>query len=101
MITKLKDDRFMRKGMPLNLDDKNKLKLYEYLDSRNINGNGIHVIKGDLHTENINSCLKLEKIIKKKSIVIFGEFQGQSIEDRRLLRESCRYFVNSQHCETG
>ena len=60
MITKLKDDRFMRKGMPLNLDDKNKLKLYEYLDSRNINGNGIHVIKGDLHTENINSCLKLD-----------------------------------------
>ena len=55
-----KDAKFMRKGMPLNLDDRNKIRLYEYLDSRNITGTGIHIIKGDLHTENINSCLKLD-----------------------------------------
>lgn len=55
-----KDSKFMKSGLPLNLDDKNKIKLYEYLDSRNITGTGIHIIKGDLHTENINSCLKLD-----------------------------------------
>lgn len=60
MITKLKDGKYMKRGMPLNLDAKNKIRLYEYLDSRNITGTGIHIIKGDLHTENINSCLKLD-----------------------------------------
>ena len=60
MITKSKDAKFMKRGLPLNLDDRNKIKLYEYLDSRNITGTGIHIIKGDLHTENINSCLKLD-----------------------------------------
>lgn len=60
LISHGKDAKFMKRGMPLNLDDKNKMKLYEYLDSRNITGTGIHVVKGDLHTENINSCLKLD-----------------------------------------
>ncbi len=60
LISHGKDEHFQKRGLPLNLDDKNKLKLYEYLDSRGITGTGIHVIKGDLHTENINSCLKLD-----------------------------------------
>ncbi len=60
LISHGKDSKFMKRGMPLNLDDKNKMKLYEYLDSKGITGTGIHIIKGDLHTENINSCLKLD-----------------------------------------
>lgn len=55
-----KDAKFMKQGLPLNLTEKSKMMLYEYLDSRNITGTGIHIIKGDLHTENINSCLKLD-----------------------------------------
>lgn len=50
----------MKRGLPLNLDDKNKIQLYEYLDSRCITGTGIHIVKGDLHSENINSCMKLD-----------------------------------------
>lgn len=60
MITILKDEKFMKKGLPLNLDDKNKVMIYEWLDSQHIYGDNIHVIKGDLHTENINSCRKLD-----------------------------------------
>lgn len=60
MITILKDEKFMKRGLPLNLDDKNKVMIYEWLDAHNITGDNIHVIKGDLHTENINSCKKLD-----------------------------------------
>lgn len=55
-----KDEKFMKKGLPLNLDEKNKVILYEWLDSKQIYGDNIHVIKGDLHSENINSCKKLD-----------------------------------------
>ena len=46
--------------MPLNLNDFTKIKLYEYMDENGIRGNNIHVVKGDLHTENINSCDKFD-----------------------------------------
>lgn len=55
-----KDEKFMKRGLPLNLDEKNKVMLYEWLDSQHIYGDNIHVIKGDLHSENINSCKKLD-----------------------------------------
>lgn len=60
ILTHGKDEKFMKKGLPLNLDDKNKVMIYEWLDSQHIYGDNIHVIKGDLHTENINSCKKLD-----------------------------------------
>lgn len=60
ILTHGKDEKFMKKGLPLNLDDRNKVMIYEWLDSQNIYGDNIHVIKGDLHTENINSCKKLD-----------------------------------------
>lgn len=50
-----KDAKFMKKGMPLNIDDKNKVMIYDWLSSNGITGNKIHIIKGDLHTENFNS----------------------------------------------
>lgn len=50
-----KDAKFMKKGMPLNIDDKNKVMIYDWLSANGITGNNIHIIKGDLHTENFNS----------------------------------------------
>lgn len=55
-----KAPRDMKKPLPLNLQDSTKIKLYEYLNVNNIIGDNIHFIKGDLHTENINSCERLD-----------------------------------------
>lgn len=54
-----KDDEFMKKPMPLDLNDKTKIMLYEWLDSKGIHGNNIHFIKGDLHSNALSSCRKL------------------------------------------
>lgn len=59
MITKSKDFQFMKKPMPLNMNDKTQLMLYEWLDSKHIYGNNIHFIKGDLHSNTLSSCRKL------------------------------------------
>ena len=53
-----KDDQYMKRGLPLNLDEKSKTMLYEWMDYTGIKGNQIHFIKGDLHSNNINSCHK-------------------------------------------
>lgn len=55
-----KDSQYMRKGLPLNLDDKSKIMIYEWLHSKNINVDNVHVIKGDLHSNNIDSCLRFD-----------------------------------------
>lgn len=60
VITHGKDEKFMKRGLPLNLDDKNKVRLYEWLDDNKIYGDNVHIIKGDLHSENINSCKRLD-----------------------------------------
>lgn len=54
-----KDAQFMKKPMPLNMNDKTQLMLYEWLDNRNIYGDNIHFIKGDLHSNSLSSCKKL------------------------------------------
>lgn len=55
-----KEDEFMKRGMPLNIDDKNKVMIYNWLDSQGIYGNNIHFIKGDLHSDNLNSSYKMD-----------------------------------------
>ena len=60
IITHGKDDEFMKRGLPVNLNDTTLVKLYEWLDSEGINGQNIHFIKGDLHQENLNSNYKLD-----------------------------------------
>lgn len=55
-----KDAQYMKRPFPLNLNDDTKIKIYDWLDSQGIYGNNIHIIKGDLHSENINSCNKLD-----------------------------------------
>lgn len=54
-----KDAQFMKKPMPLNLNDSTKVMLYEWLDSKGIYGDNIHIIKGDLHSNTLSSCKKL------------------------------------------
>lgn len=55
-----KDGLFMKKGMPLNLDDKSKVMLYEWLMEQGETGDNIHFIKGDLHSNSLSSCKKLD-----------------------------------------
>lgn len=54
-----KEQQFMKKPMPLDLNDKTKIMLYEWLDSKHIYGDNIHFIKGDLHSNALSSCKKL------------------------------------------
>ena len=49
----------MKKPLPLNLDERTKVMIYEWLESRGLLGepnNGIHFIKGDLHSNALSSC---------------------------------------------
>ena len=50
----------MKKGLPINLDDKTKVRIYEWLNYKGIQSDRVHFIKGDLHSENINSCEGLD-----------------------------------------
>ena len=60
VITHGKDSRYMKRGLPLNIDEKSKTLIYEWLDDNQIFGNNIHIIKGDLHSDNYNSCLRFD-----------------------------------------
>ena len=51
-----KDSKFMKRGLPLNLNDKSKVMIYEWLEANKIHGDNIHFIKGDLHSNELNSC---------------------------------------------
>lgn len=55
-----KDSQYMRKGLPLNLDDKSKIMLYEWLHENEIHSDNVHFIKGDLHSNSLNSCKRLD-----------------------------------------
>lgn len=62
VITHGKDEKFMKRGLPVTLNDKTKTFLTDWLNDNNVlvNGNNpVHVIKADLHTEAINSCYGL------------------------------------------
>ena len=50
----------MKRGLPLNIDEKSKTMMYEWLDDNKIYGDNIHIIKGDLHSNNMNSCKKFD-----------------------------------------
>ena len=55
-----KDDKFMKKGLPLTLNDKSKTMIYEWLDANNVHGDNIHFVKGDLHSNELNSCRRFD-----------------------------------------
>ena len=49
-----KDERDLRSGMPLNLNDKTEGYINDYIDRKKIRSPFIHVVKGDLHQSAIN-----------------------------------------------
>lgn len=59
----------MKRGLPLNIDDKNKVKIYEWLDDNKLYGDNIHIIKGDLHSNNMNSC---KRFTYRNVLSLFG-----------------------------
>lgn len=55
-----KDSKFMKRGLPLNLDERSKVMIYEWLEANGIHGDNIHFIKGDLHSNALNSCKRFD-----------------------------------------
>ncbi len=55
-----KDGQFMKKPMPLNLNDAASVMIRDWLDTEGIYESNIHIIKGDLHSNNLNSCRKFD-----------------------------------------
>ena len=52
-----KDSKFMKKPMPLDLNDKTKVMIYEWLENNGIRGGeNVHIVKGDLHSNALSSC---------------------------------------------
>lgn len=68
-LTHGKSDQFMKKGLPLNIDDKNKVQIYEWLNDNELYGDNIHIIKGDLHSNNLNSC---KRFTYRNVLSLFG-----------------------------
>lgn len=75
-----KDESLMKKPLPLNLNADTKVKLYEYINSIGKSDKFIHVIKGDLHTENINSCYHLDY---RNVLSLFGASSHSEINYQR------------------
>ena len=55
-----KDGQFMKKPMPLNINDAASVMIRDWLDAEGIYESNIHIIKGDLHSNNLNSCRKFD-----------------------------------------
>ena len=55
-----KDSAFMKKPMPLNINDKTSVMIRDWLDAEGLYMPNIHIIKGDLHSNNLNSCRKFD-----------------------------------------
>ena len=65
-----KDGKFMNRAMPLNLNDQTSALLRDWMDRENRTGENIHVIKGDLHSNNLNSCRKFDY---RNVLSLFGD----------------------------
>ena len=65
-----KDGQFMKKPMPLNLNDNTSNLLRDWMDREQMNDDNIHVIKGDLHSNNLNSCRKFDY---RNVLSLFGD----------------------------
>ena len=65
-----KDGQFMKRPMPLNLNDQTSTMLRDWMDREKITGENIHVIKGDLHSNNLNSCRKFDY---RNVLSLFGD----------------------------
>ena len=64
-----KDGSFMKKPMPKYLDDKTQNFLNNWIRKNNIFGDNIHVVKGDLHSDNFDAC---EAFTYRNVLSLFG-----------------------------
>ena len=65
-----KDAQFMKKPLPLNLNDASSNILRDWLDREGLFEDHIHIIKGDLHSSNLNSCRKFDY---RNVLSLFGD----------------------------
>lgn len=65
-----KDGQFMKKPMPLNLNESTSTMLRDWFDRDGILDDNIHVVKGDLHSNNLNSCRKFDY---RNVLSLFGD----------------------------
>ena len=65
-----KDGKFMNRAMPLNLNDSTSALIRDWLDRENILEDNVHVVKGDLHSNNLNSCRKFDY---RNVLSLFGD----------------------------
>ena len=65
-----KDSAYMKKPLPLNLNADSSNLIRDWLDREGLHQEHIHIIKGDLHSNNLNSCRKFEY---RNVLSLFGE----------------------------
>ena len=65
-----KDARFMKKPLPLNLNSDSNVIIRDWLDREGLTESNIHIVKGDLHSNNINSCRKFDY---RNVLSLFGD----------------------------
>lgn len=65
-----KDAKFMKKPLPLNLNSDSNVIIRDWLDREGLMESNIHIIKGDLHSNNINSCRKFDY---RNVLSLFGD----------------------------
>ena len=80
LINHGKDGMFMKKGLPLNLNDKTQILIYEWLHEQGIHDDNIHIIKGDLHSNNMNSC---KRFTYRNVLSLFGASDYSSMNFSR------------------
>lgn len=80
LISHGKDSMFMKKGLPLNLNDKTQILIYEWLHEQGIHDDNLHIIKGDLHSNNMNSC---KRFTYRNVLSLFGASDYSSMNFSR------------------
>lgn len=60
----------MKKPLPLNLNDSTSTLLRDWLDREKIYEDNVHIVKGDLHSNNLNSCRKFDY---RNVLSLFGD----------------------------
>ena len=65
-----KDARFMKKPLPLNLNSDSNTLIRDWLDREGLYQPNIHIVKGDLHSNNLNACRKFDY---RNVLSLFGD----------------------------
>lgn len=65
-----KDSAYMKRPLPLNLNSDSSNLIRDWLDREGLHEEHIHIIKGDLHSNNLNACRKFDY---RNVLSLFGE----------------------------